>query len=111
MSRAIIACAAVAIAAAATWLVVAGAQRPTAGSGAMAVSASAQESGRPVYYQDPDGKPFYSLTPKKTGDGRAWRAVPATADISFDDVAAEATPATSAPSERKVKYYRNPMGL
>ena len=35
------------------------------------------EPGAAIYYQDPDGKPFYSLTPKKTPDGRDYRAVPA----------------------------------
>ena len=34
--------------------------------------------------QDPDGKPFYSLTPRKTPDGRDYRAVPAGADVSFE---------------------------
>src|SRR5215218_7150687 len=61
-----------------------------------------------IYYQDPDGKPLYSLTPKKTPDGRDYRAVPTGADISFDDPA-EAVAAP--PADRKIKYYRNPMGL
>jgi len=61
-----------------------------------------------IYYRDPDGKPFYSLTPKKTPDGRDYRAVPAGADVSFDDPA-EVAAAPSA--DRKIKYYRNPMGL
>jgi Cu(I)/Ag(I) efflux system membrane fusion protein len=63
------------------------------------------EPGAAIYYQDPDGKPFYSLTPKKTPDGRDYRAVPAGADVSFDD------PADAPPADRKIKYYRNPMGL
>ncbi len=66
------------------------------------------EPGAAIYYQDPDGKPFYSLTPKKTPDGRAYRAVPAGADISFDD---PAEVAAASPADRKIKYYRNPMGL
>src|SRR5260370_1236426 len=42
----------------------------------------------------------------KTPDGRSYRAVPASADISFEEASApEATPA-----DRKIKYYRNPMG-
>ena len=61
-----------------------------------------------IYYQDPDGKPFYSLTPKKTPDGRDYRAVPAGADVSFDD---PAEVAAAPPADRKIKYYRNPMGL
>jgi Cu(I)/Ag(I) efflux system membrane fusion protein len=61
-----------------------------------------------IYYQDPDGKPFYSLTPKKTPGGRDYRAVPAGADVSFDD---PAEVAAAPPADRKIKYYRNPMGL
>src|SRR4029450_8204435 len=42
----------------------------------------------------------------------SYRAVPASADVSFDDAAAEAKPAPPATTaERKIKYYRNPMGL
>jgi Cu(I)/Ag(I) efflux system membrane fusion protein len=62
-----------------------------------------------IYYQDPDGKPFYSLTPKKTPAGRDYRAVPPGADISFDDTPADVAAAPKA--DRKIKYYRNPMGL
>jgi Cu(I)/Ag(I) efflux system membrane fusion protein len=113
MSRAVIAsAAAVAITATAAWLVVTGAQRPPGRSAAIVAPAVAEESGRPIYYQDPDGKPSYSLTPRKTQDGRAYRAVPASADVNFDDAAAEAKPAAPATAaERKIKYYRNPMGL
>jgi Cu(I)/Ag(I) efflux system membrane fusion protein len=77
---------------------------------AVVTSAAAQTSGAPVYYQDPDGKPFYSLTPMKTRDGREYRGVPAGADISFEDATA-AEAATAPPTDRKIKYYRNPMGL
>jgi Cu(I)/Ag(I) efflux system membrane fusion protein len=70
--------------------------------------ARAEPAAAAIYYQDPDGKPFYSLTPKKTPDGRAYRAVAAGADISFDD---PAEAAAAPPADRKVKYYRNPMGL
>jgi Cu(I)/Ag(I) efflux system membrane fusion protein len=66
------------------------------------------EPGAAIYYQDPDGKPFYSLMPKKTPDGRDYRAVPAGADVSFDD---PAEVAAAPPADRKIKYYRNPMGL
>ncbi|QWG19296.1 efflux RND transporter periplasmic adaptor subunit [Bradyrhizobium sediminis] len=72
--------------------------------------ASAQAGGEPIYYQDPDGRPLYSLTPKQTPDGRNYRAVPAGADLSFEDEPAVA-PAAAASADRKVKYYRNPMGL
>lgn len=76
-------------------------------------SAAAAESGAMIYYQDPDGKPFYSLAPKKTSDGRDWRGVPASADVSFDapEEAPTEAKAAEAKAERKIKYYRNPMGL
>jgi Cu(I)/Ag(I) efflux system membrane fusion protein len=70
--------------------------------------AQAEPASAAIYYQDPDGKPLYSLTPKKTPDGRDYRAVPAGADISFDD---PAEVAAAPPADRKIKYYRNPMGL
>jgi Cu(I)/Ag(I) efflux system membrane fusion protein len=73
---------------------------------AVATPAAAQTSGATIYYQDPDGGPHYSLTPTKTPDGRDYRAVPASADISFEEASAP-----TAPADRKIKYYRNPMGL
>ena len=94
MNRAIIASAAAALIAA-------------AGAGLVA----AAEDGRaPIYFRDPDGKPFYSLAPKKTSDGRDYRAVSAGADVSFDEPAPDAT-TTPSGTARKIKYYRNPMGL
>jgi Cu(I)/Ag(I) efflux system membrane fusion protein len=86
------------------------AQRQPSEIPGMAVVApgAAQTRDLPVYYQDPDGKPFYSLTTLKTPDGRDYRAVPASADVSFEETSA---PETAAPVERKIKYYRNPMGL
>src|SRR5256885_1492170 len=113
MSRAVIAGAAAAVvAAAAAWFAVTGVERPPVRSVVMATPAPAKQSSGPIYNQDPDGKPSYSLTPKKTQDARDYRAIPASADVSFDDAAEEANPAAStAAAERKIKYYRNPMGL
>ena len=65
-------------------------------------------SGPVIYYQDPDGKPFYSADPKQTVDGRPYRAVLASEDVSFDE---SAPIAASEPSSRRILYYRNPMGL
>jgi Cu(I)/Ag(I) efflux system membrane fusion protein len=71
---------------------------------------SSAPSGPVIYYQDPDGKPLYSLEPKTTPDGRPYRAVIASEDISFDSNAAKfATPGR--PPSRRIIYYRNPMGL
>jgi Cu(I)/Ag(I) efflux system membrane fusion protein len=74
---------------------------------------AAQEARGPIYYQDPDGRPIYSIEPKKTSDGRDFKGVPASADISFDDdaVAKPAAPMAVPSAELKIKFYRNPMGL
>jgi len=107
-----IASAAAALIAAAGIGFVAGARRPPASVIAMAGPVAAEEIHAPIYFQDPDGAPAYSLTPRKTPDGRDYRAVPASADVSFDEQAPETMPTTSAGgAERKIKYYRNPMGL
>jgi membrane fusion protein, copper/silver efflux system len=100
------------IAAAGGGFIIGRAQRQPAETSSMVVvtPAAAQTSGEPIYSQDPDGKPFYSLTPMKTKDGRDYRGVPAETDISFEEASApEAAP--TAPVDRKIKYYRNPMGL
>jgi Cu(I)/Ag(I) efflux system membrane fusion protein len=108
MSRAIVAGAAAAlIAAAGTAFIVAG---PRLTTQVMAGRVAAEETRAPIYFRDPDGKPSYSLTPKKTPDGRDYRAVPAGADVSFDEDTAAATP-SAANAEHRIKYYRNPMGL
>lgn len=75
--------------------------------------AAAAESNATIYYEDPDGKPFYSPGPKTTPDGRAWRAVPADAELSFDKPQERPfkTNAAEAKNDRKIRYYRNPMGL
>ena len=59
----------------------------------------------PIYYQDPDGKPNYSPTPKKATDGRDFKPVYADADPALP-------PTSTAPvGKGKILYYRNPMGL
>lgn len=73
-----------------------------------ASAATKPVSGPVVYYQDPDDKPEYSAVPRNTADGRPFRAVHASEDVSFDDAA---KPAAQTGSSRKVLYYRNPMGL
>jgi membrane fusion protein, copper/silver efflux system len=112
MSRALWSCGAAAIFAAAAAAFVAGNLRPNATAGLVS-AANAMDGGTTIYFQDPNGKPFYSLTPKKTADGRDYRAVPARADVSFEEFD-EAPPegkSTESKGDRKIKYYRNPMGL
>ena len=66
-------------------------------------------SRRPLYYQAPDGAPFWSAGPRRSADGREWRPV-------YDDPpaareAAPARPAKPGGGEHRILYYRNPMGL
>ncbi len=71
-------------------------------------------TGPVIYYRDPDGKPFYSLTPRNTDGGQAYVPVLASEEVSLDPKAkaAPATHVADAPSgAKKIKFYRNPMGL
>lgn len=58
---------------------------------------------QPLYWQDPDGKPFYAAGPKKATDGRDYRAV-----FEDSDTVSKAKPPVA---DRRILYYRNPMGL
>lgn len=70
-----------------------------------------------IYYHHPDGQPQFSLVPKNADDGRPFVAVRESEDVSFSSSAAK--PVTTAdgadagakPADRKILYYRNPMGL
>ena len=67
-----------------------------------------------LYWRDPDGKPTYAANPMKTSEGRDFVPVyeNAEADFPVSKVdAAKAAVAAAPTGERKVKYYRNPMGL
>ncbi|MCW5736056.1 MAG: efflux RND transporter periplasmic adaptor subunit [Enhydrobacter sp.] len=68
-------------------------------------------TGMVIYYRDPDGKPFYSATPRHTEEGRAFRAVRTSEDVSFEFKAPNMAEATVPASARRILYYRNPMGL
>jgi membrane fusion protein, copper/silver efflux system len=63
---------------------------------------------RPLYYQDPDGKPFYASGPAKAADGRDYRAVFEDGPVAIAPVAAAPPPSKS---DHRILYYRNPMGL
>ncbi|MGY3444707.1 MULTISPECIES: efflux RND transporter periplasmic adaptor subunit [unclassified Bradyrhizobium] len=102
------AAAAIVAAAGAAWV---GHGLPPRPATAVIVSAAhAAESAAPSYYRDPDGKPFYSATPKQTSDGRDYLPVYPDADSEAGEPAQPAE-VKAAKAERKVKYYRNPMGL
>ncbi len=60
-----------------------------------------------IYWRHPDGLPEWSGTPRTTADGREFRPVLASEDVSFDPGAKVAV----LPGEQTILYYRNPMGL
>jgi Cu(I)/Ag(I) efflux system membrane fusion protein len=70
---------------------------------------------RVLYWKDPDGKPVYAANPAKNADGRDYIAVYENEepDLPGNKPAATATGALApkAEGERKIKFYRNPMGL
>ncbi len=78
---------------------------------AVAGIAHADDSAQPpLYYQDPDGKPFYAAGPSKTADGRDYK--PVFVEGATAQAAAPPAPmAKQAGGERRILYYRNPMGL
>jgi Cu(I)/Ag(I) efflux system membrane fusion protein len=109
MNRIVLACTGVALIAAAGAGLVAAGITPTARPLAIVSPAAAGEHDAPIYYQDPDGKADYSPTPKKTADGRDYIAVRAGVDSVSDKTSAPAAMPRTA--DRKIKFYRNPMGL
>jgi Cu(I)/Ag(I) efflux system membrane fusion protein len=80
---------------------------PTLGQSPIKPAASATAEHPVLYYRDPSGAPFWSAAPKKDPQGHDYLPV-------YDD--GEPPPASPAKSqatkgERKILYYRNPMGL
>jgi membrane fusion protein, copper/silver efflux system len=67
---------------------------------------SARPTGPVIYYKDPNGRPFYSLAPRKTDDGEPYVAV-----LASEDVGVDPKPGSGAQAGRKILHYRNPMGL
>ena len=60
-----------------------------------------------LYYQDPTGKPDFSPVPRKDTEGRDY--VPVYEEAA--DTTPAPPPAAKTGGERKLLYYRNPMGL
>jgi len=65
-----------------------------------------------LYYRDPSGAPLWSAAPKQDAQGRAYLPVYDDAEPKFDP-SPSPPPAQpkAAQGERKVLFYRNPMGL
>jgi membrane fusion protein, copper/silver efflux system len=74
------------------------------------ISAAAAER-TPLYYQDPSGKPDYSPTPKKDAEGRDYVPVYDEPGAVTASTSAPPAPAAASGGNRKLLYYRNPMGL
>jgi membrane fusion protein, copper/silver efflux system len=114
MNRLGLAGAAAAISAAAVATLIAGVSLRSGHVANPVVSTAAAETGAPIYYRDPDGKPLYSATPRKTPDGRDYIPVQPDAEDTEQALAAPMemkAAAVEGTGVRKVKYYRNPMGL
>lgn len=63
---------------------------------------------QPLYYQDPTGKPDYSPMPKQDAQGRDYVPV---YDEPGEPTVKPAAQSAAPKNERKILYYRNPMGL
>jgi Cu(I)/Ag(I) efflux system membrane fusion protein len=73
------------------------------------IAAAAERT--PLYYQDPSGKPDYSPTPKKDTEGRDYVPVYDEPGAAPTSTSTSPAPAPAPGGDRKILYYRNPMGL
>ncbi|MCE6077487.1 efflux RND transporter periplasmic adaptor subunit [Agrobacterium vitis] len=89
--------------------------QPYIGGAGMGAEAEPRREGTGpvIYYRNPDGAAEYSAKPADTDDGRPFTPVRASEDISFGatGAVAPAVDTASITPDRKVLYYRNPMGL
>lgn len=82
------------------------------GAASHAAHAEPAPRGPVVYYRHPDGLPEYAAEPRHAADGRAFVAVHASEDVSFDEEpTAPVAERASGSTGRRILYYRNPMGL
>jgi membrane fusion protein, copper/silver efflux system len=61
-----------------------------------------------LYWKDPEGKPDFSPSPKKTADGRDYVPVYEGQEADFKETKPAAL---SEKAGKRILYYRNPMGL
>src|SRR5258706_5313116 len=81
---------------------------PVASASPSRTTVASPPARKPLYYQDPDGKPDYSPVPKRTAGGRDYK--PVYDESSRSNVSVPSV--TRRPSGKgKILYYRNPMGL
>jgi membrane fusion protein, copper/silver efflux system len=67
-------------------------------------------TGATIYYRDPDGLAAYAAGPAKTATGGEFIPVRASEDLSFDTATPPVVEA-AANQLRRIRFYRNPMGL
>lgn len=70
-----------------------------------------KEMRRILYWRDPNGKPAYAASPTKTADGRDYVPVHDDEEPPLPGDMPVAAEADEPKGERKILYYRNPMGL
>lgn len=72
----------------------------------------AERTGPVIYWRHPDGLPEWSATALQTSDGRAFLPVMANEDVTLGPMPMpDAKETSEAAGERRILYYRNPMGL
>lgn len=74
-------------------------------------SAHTKAERKVLYWKDPDGKPDFSPTPAKTGDGRDYIPVYEDEEKGIAREPSRAEKKEAANKDRKILFYRNPMGL
>lgn len=99
------------LAAGAAWIIFGDAPSGVTGDSRAFAVEPAQADESVLYYQDPDGLPSYSAAPKQTADGRPYRAVHAGEDGGVAPAKPDAAKMVAPDRPRKIRYYRNPMGL
>ncbi|MGH1419427.1 MAG: efflux RND transporter periplasmic adaptor subunit [Hyphomicrobiaceae bacterium] len=71
----------------------------------------AKENQPVLYYRNPDGKPAYAASAIKTKNGRAFKPVFDREEPLLPGQQPAASKTAETGSEKKILYYRNPMGL
>jgi Cu(I)/Ag(I) efflux system membrane fusion protein len=64
-----------------------------------------------LYYRDPSGVPYWSAEPKKDANGQDFVPVYDDEEPAFGPGGELSKPASGNGGSRKIRYYRNPMGL
>jgi Cu(I)/Ag(I) efflux system membrane fusion protein len=63
-----------------------------------------------IYYRNPSGAPYWSATPKTASGDRDFLPVYDDEEPSFDPSPPKQSASAASTGERKLLYYRNPMG-